>query len=122
MKLNKTRLSEWLLGLAIVFALVLVINPFGIIMTSTYTLTILMILGVAVIAFGAFIWRERYRDEREELHAMKAGRLSYFAGGGVLVVAIITQTLSHSLDIWLVIALVAMVVTKLAVSAWNLNR
>jgi uncharacterized membrane protein len=122
MKLNKTRLSEWLLGLAILFALVLVTNPFDIIMTSTYTLTILMILGVAVIAFGAFIWRERYRDEREELHAMKAGRLSYFAGGIVLVLAIIMQTLAHSLDVWLVIALVAMVVTKLAVSAWNLNR
>jgi hypothetical protein len=122
MKLNKTRLSEWLLGLAILFALVLVINPFGIIMTSTYTLTILMILGVAVIAFGAFIWRERYRDEREELHAMKAGRLSYFAGGVVLVLAIILQTFAHSLDVWLVIVLVAMVVTKLAVSAWNINR
>jgi drug/metabolite transporter (DMT)-like permease len=122
MKLNKTRLSEWLLGLAIIIALILVLNPSGIIMTSTYTLTILMILGVAVIAFGAFVWRERYRDEREELHAMKAGRLSYFAGGAVLVTAIIAQTLAHSLDVWLVAALVAMVVTKIAVSAWNVNR
>jgi drug/metabolite transporter (DMT)-like permease len=119
MKINKTRLSEWLLALAIIVALILVLNPYGIIMTTPYTLTILMILGVAVIAFGAFVWREQYRDEREELHAMKAGRLSYFVGGAVLVVAIIHETLNHMLDIWLLVALAAMVITKLIVSAWN---
>jgi drug/metabolite transporter (DMT)-like permease len=122
MKINKTRLSEWLLALAIIVALILVLNPFGIIMTSPYTLTVLMILGVAVIAFGAFIWRERYRDEREELHAMKAGRLSYFTGGAILVIAIMCETLAHTLDPWLVIALAAMVATKLAVSAWHQYR
>jgi drug/metabolite transporter (DMT)-like permease len=122
MKINKTRLSEWLLALAIIVALILVLNPYDVIMTTPYTLTILMMLGVAVIAFGAFVWRERYRDEREELHAMKAGRLSYFVGGGVLVVAIIHETLNHMLDIWLLVALAAMVVTKLVVSAWSQNR
>ena len=81
-----------------------------------------MILGIAVIAFGAFIWRERYRDEREELHAMKAGRLSYFTGGAILVIAIMYETVNHTLDIWLVIALAAMVMTKLAVRAWSQNR
>lgn len=122
MKINKTRVSEWLLAIAIIVALVLVLNPFDIIMTSPYTLTLLMILGIAVFAFGVFVWRERYRDEREELHAMKAGRLSYFAGGVVLVIGISFQTLTHALDVWLLVALAAMVVTKLIVSAWIHNR
>lgn len=122
MKISKTRLSEWLLALAIIVALILVLNPFGVIMTSPYTLTVLMMLGIAVIAFGAFVWRERYRDEREELHAMKAGRLSYFAGGVVLVIAIFVETLAHALDVWLVIALAAMVATKLIVSAWTQDK
>jgi len=122
MKINDTRLSEWVIAIAMIIALVLVLNPFGIIMTSVYTLTLLMILGVTVIAFGAFVWKEQYRDEREELHAMKAARLSYFVGGVVLVVAIIMQTLAHTLDYWLVAALTAMVVTKLAVNAWNHDR
>lgn len=122
MKINRDRLSEWLLALAIIAALILILNPFGVIMTSPYTLTVLMILGIAVIAFGAFVWRERFRDEREELHAMRANRLSYFAGGAVLVVAIISETMAHKLDIWLLVALATMVVTKLAVSAWSQNR
>lgn len=122
MKINKTRMSEWLLALAIIAALLLLVNPFGVIMTSAYVLTSLMLLGLAVIAFGAFIWRENYRDEREEHNAMKAGRLSYFAGGAVLVLAIIVETLQHTLDLWLVAALAIMVVTKLGVSAWHQYR
>ena len=122
MRIDKARMSEWLLAIAIIIALVLLINPFGIIMTSTYILMVLMLLGVAVIAFGVFVWRERFHDEREEMHAMKAGRLSYFAGGMVLVTAIIVQTIEHTLDMWLVIALAAMVLTKLAVSAWYQYR
>lgn len=112
-------MSEWLLAAAIIVALVLLINPFGFIMTDAYILTALMLLGLAVIAFGAFVWREHYRDEREERNAMKTGRLSYFAGGGVLVLAIILQTINHTLDYWLIAALAAMVVTKLVVSAWH---
>lgn len=122
MKIDKTRLSEWLLAVAITLALVLLVNPFGFIMTSAYILTVLMLLGLAVIAFGTFVWRERFHDEREELHAMKAGRLSYFAGGVVLVVAIVVETVTHTLDIWLVVALAAMVITKLVVSAWQQYR
>jgi uncharacterized membrane protein len=122
MKINRNRLSEWLLACAIIAALILLINPFDFIMTSAYILTSLMLLGLAVIAFGAFVWREHYRDEREEHNAMKAGRLSYFAGGAVLVIAIIVETLNHTLDIWLVITLAAMVVTKLFVSAWHTYR
>lgn len=122
MKIDKTRMSEWLLAIAIIIALVLLLNPFEVIMTSAYILTTLMLLGLAVIAFGTFVWRERFHDEREELYAMKAGRLSYFAGGSVLVVAIVTETLTHSLDTWLVAALAAMVATKLIVSAWHQYR
>ncbi len=120
--MKKSRISEWLLALATIVALVLIVNPFGIIMTSAYTLMILMLLGIAVIAFGVFVWREDYHDEREELYAMKAGRLSYFVGGAVLVLAITIQTLDHTLDIWLVIALASMVLTKLVVSAWHQTR
>lgn len=122
MKINKNRLSEWLLALAIIAALVLLVNPMNVIMTSMYAMMLLGLLGLTVITFGAFVWRENYHDEREELHAMKAGRLSYFVGGGVLVAAIVVETLNHALDVWLVVALAAMVVTKLVVSSWHQQR
>ena len=120
--MKKSRLSEWLVALATIIALVLLVNPFNLIMTSAYTLMVLMLLGLAVITFGVFVWREDYHDEREELYAMKTGRLSYFVGGAVLVVAIIVQTLQHTLDVWLVVALAAMVMTKLVVNAWYQSR
>ena len=119
MKTFKKRSSEWLLALAVLISLGLLINPFGIIMTDAYILTSLMLLSVAIIAFGIFFWRETYRDEREQLHGLQAGRLSYLAGGGIIVVAIVYQTVTHTLDVWLVIALAVMVSTKLGVSAWN---
>jgi hypothetical protein len=100
---NKLR-SEMLVAIAIVIALILLINPFKIIMTSAFTLTLIMILAVAVIAFAIFIWREKPNDEREALYSLKAGRISYFTGGGVLVLAIIVQSVHHHLDIWLALA------------------
>ncbi len=110
--------SESLLGVAIVVALVLLINPFNILMTSVATLTLIMLLAVTVIAFAVFIWREKPQDEREALHSLTAGRISYLVGGGVLVMAIIVQSVQHHLDLWLAVTLGAMVITKLIVSAW----
>jgi amino acid transporter len=118
MKNNMPAASEWLLGSAIVVALVLLINPFNIIMTSALTLMLIMILAVTLIAFAVFVWREQPRDEREALYGLKAGHISYFIGGGVLVTAIIVQTVQHRLDQWLAVALGSMVITKLLVSAW----
>jgi hypothetical protein len=111
-------LSEVLVAIAIIVALVLLINPFNIIMTSALTLTLIMILSVAVIAFAVFIWREKPGDEREALNSLKAGRISYFIGGGVLVTAIIVQSIKHDLDISLALTLGAMVITKFIVNAW----
>ncbi|MGH7237068.1 MAG: hypothetical protein ACREGF_00860 [Candidatus Saccharimonadales bacterium] len=121
-KFETKHISEWLLGLAIIVALILLLNPFHFLMTSALNLTFIMILAVAIIAFAVFAWREKPRDEREALHGLQAGRLSYFVGGGVLVVAIIVQSLEHRLDLWLALALGAMVITKLLVNAWNHNR
>ncbi len=115
-------ISESLLTIAILVALVLLINPANIIMTSALTLTLLMILAVTLIAFGVFVWREKPRDEREALYGLKASRISYFAGASVLVVAIILQVFRHHLDVWLAIALGAMVLVKLGVSAWTRTR
>jgi drug/metabolite transporter (DMT)-like permease len=118
MKIKSPELSEWLLGAAIVVALVLLINPSNVLMPSAFTLTLIMILAVTMIAFAVFVWREQPRDEREALHGLKAGHISYFIGAGVLVTAIIVQVVQHELYQWLAVALGAMVITKLLVSAW----
>jgi amino acid transporter len=122
MKSDMPTASEWLLGIAVLVALIFLINPFNILMTSAFTLTLIMVLAATVIGFAVFVWREQPRDEREALYSLKAGHISYFIGGGVLVTAIIVQAIQHDLDQWLAVALGAMVLTKLLVSAWARRR
>lgn len=72
-------------------------------------------LTVLVVLFSLYvvlIWRERAADEREDLHKHIAARFAYLAGTIVLVAALIVQGLSHTIDVWIAIALGVMVVAK----------
>jgi hypothetical protein len=122
MKFDKSVISEWLLGALIVVALVLLTNPFNLLMTSAFLLTLLMLLGTIMIAFAVFVWREQPRDEREALYSFQAGRNAYLVGSGVLVLAIIVESLQHKLDPWLSATLGAIVLTKLVFSIWSRHR
>ena len=76
----------------------------------------MVVVGLVVFfaLFAGYMWRERARDEREELHKLAAGRVGYIAGGSVLTIGIAYQTFFiHSVDVWLVIALAVMVIGKL---------
>jgi len=87
-------------------------NPFGFWMP---TMTHMLVLAAAVGVFGAFsvfVLMERAGDERENEHRHSAGRTAFLAGGAVLIIGIIVQTLAHTLDPWLVWALLAMVAAK----------
>jgi len=75
----------------------------------------LVILMVVVFGFFAgSVWHERPRDEREEKHAHLAGRVGYLSGIAVLVVGITYQVFMASVDIWLPVALLAMIIGKLS--------
>lgn len=83
--------------------------------TMPKTADAMFIVGIVVafLAFSAFIFKEKSLDERESSHILKASRISYLVGVGVLTFALIIQTLMHSIDIWIVYALTAMVLSKL---------
>lgn len=68
---------------------------------------------IAFLAFAAFLLKEQSSDEREAIHVLTAGRISYLAGVGALILGIIIQGLKHEIDAWLVISLCVMVFTKL---------
>ncbi len=118
MRIDKAQAYEWTLAGCILLALFALTNPFGLWMPGALELTIAMILAVFVIGFSVFFWRERPRDEREAQYGSKAGRISYLAGGLVLLLAIVLQSFMHHLDPWLPAALGTMVLTKLVTSAW----
>ncbi len=118
MKANRARLSEWAIGAVSAVALLLLVDPWGMLMPPAVVMALGVAVAVLVIGFAMFWWREQPRDERESLYALRAGRVSYLAGGAVLLAGVVYQAFMHHIDPWLPLALGAMILTKLVVSAW----
>ncbi len=110
---------EIISGILLVIFGFLLTDPVGSYMPSGVAMTG---LALAVLAFGtfvSFVLRERPRDEREEIHRGFAGRVGFLAGAGILMLGIVLQSLAHTLDPWLVYALIAMVVGKIVALLWS---
>lgn len=97
-----------ILGIAILF-----LHPGNLSMPDSLQSMLILGLIVAFLSFSALVFREQSSDERESLHVLAAGRISYLVGVGTLILAVIFQTLKHEIDPWLVVALCAMVFSKL---------
>ena len=97
-----------ILGIAIVF-----FNPGHLAMPDTMISMLIIGLILAFLTFAAFLLKEKPADEREGIHILTAGRLSYLVGVGTLILGIIIQGLRHNIDPWLVISLCAMIFSKL---------
>lgn len=106
-------LIETISAIIIVGIAILFFNPGHLAMPDTVVSLMVVGLIVAFLTFAGFLLREKSADEREELHVKTAGRISYLVGVAVLIIGIILQGLNHNIDQWLVIALCAMVLTKL---------
>lgn len=111
MKLTKT---EIVIALLVIALLVFFIDPFMAWMPSAMHL---MAVGGLVVLIGLFVglvWKEQAHDEREELHRFVAARFSYLVGVIVLTIAIAVESMLHVPNVWLVLALGAMILAKLA--------
>jgi hypothetical protein len=114
----RENLSEIATVIAFLIILVLFLNPFGFWMPEP--LTYMMIVAVVVVfaLFAGLVLKNSTRDEREAAHQMKAGRIGYLSGVGVLVLAIaIEGVVLKEVDSWLVIALAVMVLARIC-TAW----
>ncbi len=93
--------------------LVLYCDPFMAFMPPTLILASLPVLLILFFLYALFVFQERSRDEREELHKLYASRGAFLVGSLVLVVAVFYQvTFAHQVDPWLLAALAAMVIAK----------
>jgi hypothetical protein len=105
-------------ALVFVAALILMMCPVPFLMLTS---TQMMLTSIAAIGFLAWVtlhWREKPRDEREELHQFLAARLAYFVGVSILMIGVLSQSLvMHKVEIWMVGALVGMVLAKLVSQA-----
>lgn len=105
--------QEIVLSSVLLILLILFLNPFDLWMPGKVLMLMVFILVVVFTVFAVFIWREHARDEREMLHSMFAGRIAFLAGSAILTGGIIYQGLKHEVDIWLVIAVGAMILGKI---------
>lgn len=99
-----------ILGLVVILAFLL--NPMGFYYSNMTTASSITLLIIFYIFISIFIWREDPRDEREEKHQSGAGKMAFFFGTGTMLLGIVVQSLSHSIDVWLVAGLAVMVVSR----------
>lgn len=105
--------SEIFISIVFILLLVFFLNPFNVLMPDPLVTMMITLLLLLFGIFASFIFHEKARDERENLHKLIAARYAYLAGAGVLVVGIIYQTLQHALDTFLVVTLIVMILARI---------
>src|SRR3989344_3467470 len=105
-------LTEIIISAVLIGLLVLLLNPFEFLMTTpVQTMTIAAIL-IIFVSFCVFVWKEKSKDEREQLHKQIASRFAYLSGASILLVGVIIESFNHNLDPWLILALIVMILAK----------
>ncbi len=115
-------ISESILALGTVIALLLLINPGGWWMPDMFVMTVTCVAALLLFLFVSFIFRETAHDEREELHRYIAARLGYLGGVTVLMVMIVWQEFNHTQDEKLMYVLGAMLLMKVGGSIYAKKR
>lgn len=118
---NNTKgiISEIIVTLGLIVIAVLLLNPFNFWMPDMMVMSMLAIVLVLFGVFASFILREKSIDERDDQHRTLAGRNAFLAGSATLILGIIMQGYLHTVDPWLVVALIVMVVTKIGTRMWS---
>ena len=111
--------KETVTTICLIVIAVLLLNPFHFWMPDMMLVGILAIALVLFGIFASFILRESIVDERDVLHRTLAGRNAFVAGSAVLMLGIIAQGYNHSVDPFLVVALIVMVVVKIGTRIWS---
>ncbi len=114
----KNNIKEIILTLGLLVTAVLLLNPYHFWMPDIMVICMLAIILVLFAIFAIFILREKSVDERDTQHRTLAGRNSFLAGSAFLIMGIIFQGYTHSVDAWLVVTLIVMVVTKIGTRIW----
>lgn len=103
-------------AVAVVFLILLLLlaNPWGLFMPDYVAMGVLAALAFLFGIFANLISGETGGDERERYHGMFADRIAFLAGSGILLIAVIAGELRGGADHWVLAALAAMIVAKVA--------
>jgi len=115
----KNNLKETIVTAALIAIAILLLNPFHFWMPDMVVMCMLAIALGLFGVFATFILRETMIDEREGQHRTLAGRNAFLAGSGVLTLGIVIQGYTHTVDPWLIVVLIVMIVVKIGTRIWS---
>lgn len=111
--MKKTIFAESVLLAILSVLLVLLVNPFHIVMKLMLSAGVIALLVILYLVKFFIIWREKPQDERDLEHRLKSSWASYSSVSVLLFVGVIVEALSGGVDIWLIVALTGMFISKL---------
>ena len=117
-----TNFGEIIFSLVLIGLLTIFLLPTKLLMPMSSSVMMILVLIIVFLGFSIFIWKEKAHDEREHLHILNAGRISYFIGCLILICGIIIQSLSHNIDPWLIYTLIVMVLAKILSRFYSQNK
>ncbi len=115
----KNNFKEYIVTSALIIIAILLLNPLNFWMPDMMVLCMLAIVLALFGIFASFVIREHNVDERDSQHRTLAGRNAFLAGAGVLIMAIVIQGYTHTIDPWLVVVLIVMVIVKIGTRMWT---
>ena len=115
----KNNIKETIVTVCLIAIAILLLNPFHFWMPDMMVMAMLAFALVIFGIFASFILREKVFDERDIIHRTRAGRNAFLAGATILMLSIVIEGYSHSVDPWLVIALIAMIIVKITTRIWS---
>ncbi|MEK7564416.1 MAG: hypothetical protein AAB510_02510 [Patescibacteria group bacterium] len=115
----KNNIKEIIITVCLIAIAIILLNPFHFWMPDMMVMCMLAIALALFGVFASFILREQTVDERDDVHRTLAGRNAFLAGSSILMIGIVIQGYSHAVDPWLVIALIVMILVKVATRMWS---
>jgi len=107
----KPVIVEVLLVAAVAGLAFMTLNPYEMPMGTFFTILIALIVLFGI--FATFVWREKGKDEREEMLIHRSDRVAFLAGASVLLVAIVVEAVTmHMTNHWVLGAFTTMVIAK----------
>ncbi|MBF8252499.1 MAG: hypothetical protein HW379_841 [Actinobacteria bacterium] len=113
---------DFILILSLTVVCALAIAPKSFVMPNSAQMLILTILLGFIATFLVLLWRENPGDEREAVNQASASRAAYVVGAVVLIIALIIQSLQHTIDPAVPLALLAMISTKVFIQRMMDNK
>ncbi len=105
--------KEITISVLIMALAVLLLNPMDFWMPDMVVMFMLAFALVLFALFASFVLKEKAFDERDIVNRSLAGRNAFLSGSAVLMLGIVWQGYSHTVDPWLVVSLVVMIIVKI---------